>query len=78
MRSVKDENLKIPLNVRKVTNEIVLKKIKNKHNVVPSLLISAVSPSNPYLMKYISMQEKTIIIVSITRMAVLERTLLDK
>jgi hypothetical protein len=64
--------------VRKVINEIVLKKIKNKHNVVPSLLTSGVSPSNPYLIKYISRHEKTIIIVSITRMAVLERTLRDK
>ena len=75
---MKDENLNMPLKVRKVTKDIVLKKIRNKQTKVPSLLISAVSPSNPYLTKYINRQEKTTIRVSIIRIAVLERTLLDK
>jgi hypothetical protein len=64
--------------VRKVTKDIILKKIKKRQTVVPSLLISAVSPSNPYLIKYINRQEKTIIRVSIANIAVLERTLRDR
>jgi hypothetical protein len=77
-KSVNDENRKMPLNVRSDTKEMKLKNTRRKQSVVPSFLTSGVNPSKPYPIKYMIRQEKTIIKVSITRMAVLERTLLAK
>ena len=77
-KSVNEEKRRTPLNVLSDTKAIVLKNTRSKQSVVPSLLIPDVSPSKPYAIRYIKRQEKTIVNVSITRIAVLERTLRAK
>lgn len=57
---------------------MVLKSIRRKHKVVLSTLTSAVRLLKPYLTKYMVIHEKTTMIISITKIDDLDKTLLDK
>jgi len=47
-------------------------------NVRPSALTFGVSPTNPYLTRYIMRQEKMIMKISITKIVKRDKTLFDK
>jgi hypothetical protein len=77
-KSEKEENRRIPRNVRKEINDIVLKIISRKHKIVPSPLTSGVSPPNPYFTKYMKRHENKTMMRSIARIENRDNTLLDK
>jgi len=78
IRSEKEENLKIPLNVRNNIKVMALTNTRITPNVRPSDLTSGVSSTNPYLTRYITKQENMIIRVSITKIVKRDKTLFDK
>jgi len=78
IRSENEENLRMPLNVRNNIKVIELTKTRITPNVIPSALTSGVSPTNPYLIRYITKQENMIMRMSITKIVKRDKTLFDK
>ncbi|MPM12255.1 hypothetical protein SDC9_58607 [bioreactor metagenome] len=77
-RSEKAEKRKTPLKVLKIRNEKTLKNTRTNVVVIPSALTCVVSPSKPKRKKYMVRVENNIMKMSIIRIDMRDKTLLDK
>ncbi len=77
-KSEKDENLKIPLNVRKMIKNTVLNNTSKKVIIIPSALIVSVRSWKPKRNTNINIHEKIMMRISIKKTLNLDNTFLYK